>query len=178
MPKRARSAAVFLLASPVLCGGVAALILTDHRLLAGVVALGAAISLIAGTLRARAQRERPALFAELILDRVFDASILAPLAWVWRAQSARVALLAIVCLAASYVASYERARGRSLGYPGNETVGYRVARAAILVTGLLTGWVEAALWTFAVLAVAAASIRAWNVAREERHSPRTFGASP
>ena len=175
--KGAGSAAALLLASAALCGGSAALIVLRHRLLAGVVALAAAATLVAGTVRARAQGDRPVLFAELIVDRIFDAAILAPVAWVWRSQSVRISVLALVGLAASYLASYERARGRSLGYQGNETVGYRVVRGAILAIGLLTGWVESALWALVVLTVSASSTRAWNVARQERRSPRTFGAS-
>jgi CDP-diacylglycerol--glycerol-3-phosphate 3-phosphatidyltransferase/archaetidylinositol phosphate synthase len=113
----------------------------------------------------------------LVLDRVFDASILAPLAWVWRSHSIEVSILALVGLGASFLASYERARGRSLGYPGNETVGYRGVRTAILVLGLLTGWIEGSLWAFAVLTVTASGVRALNVARRERRSPHSVEAS-
>ena len=147
-------------------------------MLAGVAALLAAVCLVAGTTRARAGGSRDVLFAELIVDRVFDASILAPLVWVWRFHSSRVALLALIGLAASFIASYERARGRSLGYRGRETVGYRTVRAAILVLGLLTGWIEAALWAFVVVTLAAAAVRTWNVAQQERRSPKSFGLSP
>jgi CDP-diacylglycerol---glycerol-3-phosphate 3-phosphatidyltransferase len=172
---RAAPPPALLASAAALSGVAAALILTDHRLFAGMVALVAAIFLIAGTVRARASGDRPLKFAELVTDRLFDAAILAPLVWVWRARSVQITVLALVGLAASYLASYERARGRSLGYRGNEGVGYRTARAAILVIGLLTGWILAALWTFVALTVSAATIRAWNVVRQERRSPRTFG---
>jgi hypothetical protein len=176
-PRVAFSAASLLGASAALCGISSALILTRHRLPAGLAALLATASLIAGTSRARAGGRRDLVFAESIVDRVFDASILAPLAWVWRSHSARVALLALVGLAISYVASYERARGRSLGYRGTETVEYRAVRAAILVLGLLTGWIEATLWAYVAIASAAAVVRVWNVAQQERRSSRKFGVS-
>jgi CDP-diacylglycerol--glycerol-3-phosphate 3-phosphatidyltransferase len=169
------TAARLLAAAAALSGASAALILTGHRLWAGVAATASAAALIPGTVRARASRDRPLRFAELVTDRLFDAAILAPLAWVWRSRSIAISVLALVGLAASYIASYERARGRSLGYRGGEGVGYRTARAAILALGLLTGWLLAALWAFAAITVAAASIRAWNVVRQERRSPRTSG---
>ena len=79
-----------------------------------------------------------------------------------------VAFLALVALGASYLASYERAKGESLGYRGSEGLGYRSARLALLVLALLTGWIQGALWAFVILTVAASAVRGWNVARQER----------
>ena len=171
------SAASLLGGAAAACGGTAALVLTGHRTAAGLIALVAAVLLLAGTVKARAGRRRALLFAELVLDRIFDASILAPLAWVLRSLSVRVSILALIGLGASFVASYERARGRSLGYAGTETVGYRGLRAAILVLALLAGWIESALWAFVALTLSASAIRALNVARQERRSPRSFEAN-
>src|SRR3989442_2314549 len=89
----AASAPSVLAASAALCGISFALLLTRHRMLAGVAALLAAVCLVAGTTRARAGGSRDVLFAELIVDRVFDASILAPLVWVWRVPPSPVVLL-------------------------------------------------------------------------------------
>src|SRR5437660_3301445 len=105
------SASVLLATSTVSAAVVAVLILTGHRLVAGVAAFVSAAALIAGTTRARASGDRPVRFAELVIDRIFDAAILAPLVWVWRPRSVHIALLALVGLAAAYLASYERARG-------------------------------------------------------------------
>ena len=77
---------------------------------------------------------------------------------------------ALVGLGASYVASYERARGRSLGYAGSEGFLYRAVRALLLVLGLLSGWIEAALWAFVGLTILAAALRAWSVAEQHRAS--------
>ena len=53
---------------------------------------------------------------DALLDRALEACVLAPVAWVSRDGSPRVAVLALVGLGASYLASYERARGESLGF--------------------------------------------------------------
>lgn len=181
---------LLLAASGLLSAGAAALILTHHRLLATLPALGAAAVLFGIALRRRAEgadwfepaspsetATRGEHFAEGILDRVFDACILVPLAWVSRAGSNVDAFLALAGLGASYVASYERAKGEALGYRGSESVGYRATRYAALVLGLLTGWLDAALWAFLVLTVAAAAVRAWNVAVQERRSPSPRGTT-
>jgi hypothetical protein len=159
-------------ASAALSVGTAALILLGHTRWAGVAALFAALTMLLGTVSARAgargRRSRLPRFAELVLDRIFEACVLAPVAWGWRGGSATITALALVGLAASFVSSYERARGRALGYRGSETVGYRALRAALLVFGLLVGWLGAALWIFAALTIAAAAVRAWNVVLQER----------
>src|SRR5262245_23601468 len=108
------------------------LIIAGHPRIAGVAALAGGLGLPAGAAAARRGRER---FAELIVDRLFDTAVLAPLAWTWRVPSPRLAGLALIGLAASFVASYERARGQSLGYPGRETLGYRAVRVGLLVGG-------------------------------------------
>jgi uncharacterized membrane protein YphA (DoxX/SURF4 family) len=82
-----------------------------------------------------------------------------------------------VGLGAAYLASYERAKGQALGYVGVESLGYRVTREALLVFGLLTGWVAGALWAFTIVTLAAVGARAWNVAIQERYS-RTAQESP
>lgn len=154
--------------SAALAAGTAALLITRNRLWAGVSAAGSALLLLAASIQWGLEGGRRSRFAYLVLDLGFDTSILAPLAWVARLPSTRVAVLALVGLGASYVASYERARGRSLGYAGSEGFLYRAVRALLLVFGLLTGWIEASLWAFAVLTVFAAAVRAWSVAEQHR----------
>ncbi len=151
-------------------GAAAWLILAGHRLLAGVAAVVGAVATL-GPTGDRATARRPRLtLAGRLLDRALEGAILAPLAWVARLGSVRVSVLALVGLGASYLASYERARGEALGYRELEGTGYRTLRAAILVGGLLTGWVEASLWAYAALTVSASAVRAGNVARQERRT--------
>jgi hypothetical protein len=152
-------------------------LLNHHRVWGGAAALVAAGTMLVAAAAARVTKDARAHFTALVLDRVFDACVLAPLAWVARAGSIRIASLAMIGLGASFVASYERAKGRSLGYAATERLGYRSVRSALLVLGLLTGWVEPSLWAFAALTVVAAMVRAWNVTEQERRSPSPKGAS-
>lgn len=151
-----------------LSGATAELIITHHPRYAGLTALLGAAALLAGAAAARAHGGRRGTFAERVADRAYDAAILAPLAWVSRAGSNGDAILALVGIGASYVASYERAKGHALGYRGTETTAYRTVRASMLVLLLLTGWHVAFLWLFVLYTLLAASVRAWNVARQER----------
>jgi hypothetical protein len=173
-----RRALVPMAAAALLSALTAALLLTDHRLLAGVVALASGGSLLAGSLQARgavppASSPGHERFVERLLDVVFDASVLVPLAWVMRSGSRWDAALALVGLGSSYLASYQRARGEALGYAGSESLGYKLTREALLVLGLLSGWITAALWAFTALTMAAAAVRAWNIVIQERHSRPT-----
>jgi hypothetical protein len=120
-------------------------------------------------------RER---FAGRILDRVYEASILVPLAWVARAGAEVEAVLALVGLGASYLASYQRAKGRALHYRGVERGLFKRTRYAILVLALLTGWLLVWLWAYAILTVAVACVGAWNVARQDRRVSATDQAVP
>jgi hypothetical protein len=45
-----------------------------------------------------------------------------------------------------------------------------VTRYAVLALGLLFGLAEAALWVFAVVALAAAAVRSWNIVVQERRA--------
>jgi hypothetical protein len=153
----------------------AGLILTRHPFAAGVASVGAGGGLVAGTVYARAAGEARVRFAESLVDRLLDACLLGPLAWVWRGTEPRVSALALVGLGAAFTASYQRAKAGSLSYRSSEGVGYRAGRAGLPAVGLLTGWVEPSLWAFAALTVAATGARASNVAaqhgRERRLGP-------
>lgn len=173
-PERApRVALVAIAASGLLSGLTSTLLLTDHRILGGLAALASGAAFLVGSLQGRAASALSGLwrrvrFAERVLDVVFDASILVPLAWVMRSGSKLDAALALVGLGFTYLASYQRAKGESLGYAGSESLGYRVTRESILVLGLLSGWISAALWAFTLVGAAAASVRAWNIVIQER----------
>ena len=146
-------------------GAAVWLLLADQRVLAGLAALVALLVMVGVTPTVSAARGR---FAERMLDRLFDACILASVAWVWRASDPAVSALALIGLAASYLAAYERARGEALGYKGSEAVPYRAVRQGLLVAALLTGWVRTMLVIFAALTLFAAGVRASNVAAQER----------
>jgi hypothetical protein len=150
-------------------GGTAALILTGHKVIAGLAGAVAGLGLLAGHPALGPGYVRPRLAARL-LDRVVDACVLVPLAWTSRSADSRLSLLALAGLSTAYVAAYERARGESLGYRGSEGPGYRGTRVAILVFGLVTGWLEASLLAFLALSTSAAAVRVVNVARQDRRT--------
>lgn len=145
-------------------GAAAWLILSGHPRPAGLAALVAVAGLVAGE---ASGEPRPKL-ARRLLDRAYEACVLAPVAWVARTGSPRLAVLALVGMGLSYLASYERAKGQSLGYRQSEVFGYRATGGVILAVGLLSGWVEASLWAFDALMAAASGARAWNVVAQER----------
>src|SRR5437762_2218439 len=85
MAAEANRTLVLLAAAAVAMGLAAALILTGHRVLAGVAALVGGVAMVAGGLVVRAGPAAPrVVFADLMLDRLLDAAVLAPLAWVAR----------------------------------------------------------------------------------------------
>ena len=146
-------------------GAATWLLLANQRVLAGFAALVACIVMVFLSPAASSVRAR---FAERMLDRLFDACLLAAVAWVWRGSDPAASVLALVGLAASYLAAYERARGEALGFRGSEAVPYRAVRQGLLVLTLLTGWVRWLMAVFVALTVFAAGVRASNVAAQER----------
>jgi hypothetical protein len=144
-----------------LSGLAAWLVLEGRPLAAGGAVLAGGAALVAASLSSRAWRQGG--LAVLVTDRVFDAAPLAALAWASRGAP-RVSAAALAALGASYLAAYERARGRSLGYRFAEAPSYRAVTAALLGAGLLTGWAEPLLWALGALGAAAALARGVRVA--------------
>jgi hypothetical protein len=165
---QSRALLALLLGSAALLGGAAELILARHLRLAGGAALPAIAGVIGVTVLAGRQRSARLQFAAQLMDRAFDGCILAPVAWVARTSSHRIAILALVGLSVSFLASYERARGEALDYRGSERVEYQAARMSLLALGLVAAWVEPTLWAFLILTASAACVRAWNVIRQQR----------
>ena len=75
---------------------------------------------------------------------------------------------ALLALCASFISSYVRAKGASLGYSVEESHVTRGIRYTLVSLGLMTGALGAAVWSAAVLSVLAALVRTSQVAREER----------
>ncbi len=129
-------------------------------LVAGVLLVSAGVLLRPGDRRARVMLS----FA----DRAFDGCILAALAWVTRTSEPAVAAASLVALAAGFLASYIRAKGGSLGYGIEEGVVTPALRYGLVSLALLFGWTSWAIWVVAILMLLAASVRASQVAKEER----------
>jgi hypothetical protein len=141
------------------------LLLAGQRLLAGFAALVAAIVMEEVVPVVEGPRGR---IAERLLDRLFEACLLAAVAWVWWHDSPAVSVAALIGLGAGYLASYERARGVSLGYRGHDPRGFRALRHGLIVLALLTGWVHGFVFAFAVVTLLSAAVQAANVAGQER----------
>ena len=103
-----------------------------------------------------------------VVDRAFDGAIMAAIAWAYRASDPSVSAAALVALGTSYLATYIRARGASLGYGVDESVPTRALRYALVSVGLLTGGLAWTLWTLAAVMTLASIVRASQVAKEER----------
>ncbi len=110
----------------------------------------------------------PDRFLASILDRSFDGAILGTIGWAYRTAEPWVAAGALLALGSSFLAAYIRARGASLGYAVDESLGTRALRYLLICVGLLTGELVWAMWAlFGVMALAAL-VRASQVVKEER----------
>jgi hypothetical protein len=99
-------------------------------------------------------------------DRLWDGAVFGAIAW--SSNDAVVTAGALVALCASFISSYVRARGASLGYSVEESHVTRGVRYAIVSLALITGALAAGVWSAAALSVLAALVRSTQVAREER----------
>lgn len=102
-----------------------------------------------------------------LLDRVLDGAVLGSIAWAERETRPAVAAGSLVALGASFLSSYVRARGASLGYDVQESTVTRGIRYALIAAGLGFGWLEWSVWAAASLALLASLIRSIQVAKEE-----------
>jgi hypothetical protein len=164
-------AAILLGAATALSASSAVLILTQHPLAAGLAAVGAAVGVVGGPVLAHAAGGGRVRLAGSLVERTFDACVLGSLAWVARSGTPRVSALALAGLAASFTASYERAKAVSLAYTAPEGAGYEMVRMSLPAAGLVTGWIEAFLWAHAALSLTALGVRAWSVAIQHREGP-------
>ncbi len=166
------AAAAGALAVAAIAAAAAAVLILRGRHVAASVPVGvAAASLAWASLVARVTKDERLVLCVRAMDPVLDAAALGSLAWALRAGSPRAAAAAMAAMGFSFVAVYERARAESLGFRTTEGLGYRLARAAVLVAGLAAGVVEPALWVVAALAGAAAGARGASVARQRRRDP-------
>ena len=103
-----------------------------------------------------------------LLDRAWDGLLFGSIAWVARGPAPRIAIGALVALCASFLSAYVRARGASLAYSVEESHVTRGIRYALIVVGLLLGWLAWTVWVAAALSLLAVGVRTSQVAREER----------
>jgi len=144
-------ARVFLVAGFALVGVATWLVLVRHPRYAGVATAGAAGAIVFGAVRAQRTPDRLLWFIDSLTDRAFDGAILAAIAVAMRHDDHWVAAVAVIALAVSFVAAYERAKGKALGYRVRDSLVIRAGRYVAVAAGLLTNGLLGALVAVLVL---------------------------
>jgi hypothetical protein len=144
-------ARVLLVAGFALVGVAAWLVLERHPRIAGVATAGSAAALVFGAIRAQRAADRLLWFLDSVIDRVFDGALLAAIAVAMRHSDHWVAGFAVGALGVSFVAAYERAKGKALGYRVRDSLLIRAGRYVAVAAGLLANGLLGAL--VAVLAL-------------------------
>jgi CDP-diacylglycerol--glycerol-3-phosphate 3-phosphatidyltransferase len=133
---------------------VAYLIVGGKLFVAGLVAVGAALSdaLDGAVAKARSGVNDLGALLDSTVDRLSDALFFAPVAWLYgvapdspRRDQTWVAALALVGLVLSYLVSYVKARAEGLGYECNVGIVERAERLILMILGLLLDVVPAVL---------------------------------
>jgi len=146
-----------------------ALVITGSPRWAGAAAGGAGALLVVAGLRIARDRAPVDLFLDSVTDRAFDGCLLSAIALVLRTADRVTAAIAVAALVASFTAAYERARGRALGYPVDDSLIARALRYALVALGLLVpGWLRGTLIALLVVSLLVVAVRASQVAKLER----------
>jgi hypothetical protein len=146
----------------------AALVVGGDPVAGGATAALSAILLLAGGHRANHGAGGPVDRALTeFADRLWDGAVFGSIIWV-SVDEPGVAAGALVALCASFLSSYVRAKGASLGYSVEESHVTRGIRYGLVSLGLVTGALAMTVWAAAILSVIAALVRTTQVAHEER----------
>jgi len=105
---------------------------------------------------------------DTLLDRLWDGAVLGAIAWATREEFPAASAAAIGALGASFLSSYVRARGASLGYAVEESHVTRGLRYGLISVGLVSDHPLAPLWMAVVVSGLAALVRSSQVLKEER----------
>lgn len=144
----------------------------EEPALAGAAVAGAGVALlVGGALAGRSPAAgwlRRWWFIESAIDRAFDGALLGSIAWTAREADPAVSAGALVALGAGFLGSYVHARGAALGYEVEDGWLTRLLRYGLLATGLLLDELSWAIWAVAAVSIAAALVRASQVAKQER----------
>jgi hypothetical protein len=160
------AAPVPLLVAVALAGGAAALVLLDTPIVAGasVAAAGGALVVSAWWVRGSPRLT----FADATTERVLDAVVLGAVAWAALPGRPLTTAAALVALAASYLASYLRAKAIGLGFPLRDRPAMRAMRWGIVGLGLLIPpALTAALWVAAGVSLIHLALQARAIGRRD-----------
>ncbi|HXJ63646.1 MAG TPA: hypothetical protein VNN79_07810 [Actinomycetota bacterium] len=156
-------------AAALLIAGGTALVITGAPRWAGASAAGAGALLVVTAVRIARDRAPVDLFLDSFTDRAFDGCLLSAIALVLRTADGVSAALAVAALVTSFIAAYERARGRALGYPVDDGVLARGLRYGLVALGLLVPeWLRGTLIALLALSAWVVAVRASQVAKLER----------
>jgi CDP-diacylglycerol--glycerol-3-phosphate 3-phosphatidyltransferase len=154
---------------------VAVLIIQGHLLVAGFVAVAAALADGFDGALAKAQ-QRTSRFGALLdstTDRLADALYFLPLAWLYGVApdvpgrgSHLIAALSLVALVASFLVSYVKGRAEALGFECNVGIAERAERLIVIILALLFDRVLVGVAIIAVLATFTVLQRLLHVRRQ------------
>jgi hypothetical protein len=168
MPGSGRTEAL-LAGGAVLVAAATTLVITGSPRWAGAAAAAAGLLLVVAGVRVARDRAPVDVFLDSIADRAFDGCLLSAVALILRQADRVTAAIAAAALVVSFVAAYERAKGRALGYPVDDSLVTRAARYGLIALGLVvTGWLRGTLIAVLALSVLAGVVRASQVAKQER----------
>lgn len=174
------SANVVTLASVVVMAAAGGLIIQGRLLAAGLVAIvGASGDAIDGAIaRVRGTTDRFGALLDSTSDRLSDALLMVPLAWLYgvapdidERDAPWVAGLALGTLVASFLVSYVRARAEGLGIACKVGIAERAERTILLIAGLVFDVVPYALAILCLLTVVTFGQRIAHVRAQVRTGP-------
>ena len=142
---RPQAALWLMLGAVAAAGAVAVFVLAEERIPAGLAALATGGLLVMADYRSEDGGPRAA-FAFSVTERVVDSLVFGSLAWELLGPLPEAGVAALTALSVAFVASYIRARARSLDYTIMESGLARPARMLAVAVGLLSSNIEGGLW--------------------------------
>lgn len=155
--------------------GVAVLIVQGRLLVAGLVAIVAAVAdaLDGALAKAQGRSSKWGAFLDSSTDRIADALYFLPLAWLYGVApdtagrfSETTALLALVALMGSFLVSYTKARAESLGFDCNVGIAERAERLIVIILALVFDVVPVALGLLCAATAITFLQRMWHVRKQ------------
>lgn len=156
--------------------GAGYLILQGRLLAAGLLTIVAALADVfdGAVAKARGRQGRFGALFDSTTDRLTDALLFIPLAWLYGVApdtpdraSDWIAAAALVALVASFLVSYVKARAESLGFDCNVGIAERAERVIAMIAALVFDIVGVVLVILAALSIATFLQRLIHVRRQE-----------
>ncbi len=151
---------------------IGALFLAQGRFIIGgiILFLMGPLDALDGTMaRLRGEPSAWGAFVDSVTDRFSELFIFAGLIYYYLLESnTLMVLLSFAALGGSFMVSYVRARAQSLDYEAKQGIMTRMERFAVLIAGLLFGFLEVAIFLIALLANFTAIQRILVVRRQAR----------